>query len=57
MDEWEDQWLLIWVEDGGSPGNGNDTIGGEMFDSDPGCDENAFPNDYWPVTSGNIVVH
>ncbi len=57
MDEWEGQWLLIWVEDGGSPADGNDTIGGQMYDSDPGCDENTLPDDYWPVTNGNIVVH
>ena len=57
MDDWEGMWLLIWVEDGGSPGEGNDTIGGEMFDYDPGCSPNLMPNDYWPVTNGNLVVH
>jgi hypothetical protein len=57
MDDWEGMWLLLWVEDGGSPANGNDTLGGEMFDYDPGCDPNTMPNDYWPVTNGNIVVH
>jgi hypothetical protein len=57
MDDWEGMWLLLWVEDGGSPAAGHDTVGGEMFDYDPGCDPNMMPNDYWPVINGNIVVH
>jgi hypothetical protein len=57
MDDWEVMWLLLWVEDGGSPAEDNDTLGGEMFDYDPGCSPNLYPNDYWPVTNGNIVVH
>ena len=57
MDDSEDQWLLIWVEDGGSPADGNDTLGGEMYDRDPGCSPNMMPSQFWPVTNGNIVVH
>jgi hypothetical protein len=57
MDDWEGMWLLIWVEDGGSPADGNDTIGGEMYEYDPGCDPGTMPGDYWPVTNGNLVVH
>jgi hypothetical protein len=57
MDEWEGMWLLVWVEDGGSPADGNDTIGGEMYDYDPECSPNLWPREYWPVTNGNIVVH
>ena len=57
MDDWEGMWLLIWVEDGGSPATDNDTIGGEMYDYDPGCDPSTMPSEYWPVSNGNIVVH
>lgn len=57
MDEWEGMWLLIWVEDGGSPAHGNDTLGGEMYEYDPGCETGMMPSEYWPVTNGNIVVH
>ena len=57
MDDWEEMWLLIWVEDGGSPADGNDSIGGEMYEYDPGCSPNMMPNEIWAVTNGNIVVH
>jgi hypothetical protein len=57
MDDTEDAWLMVWVEDGGSPADGNDTIGGEMYSRDPECSPNLLPHEYWPVTNGNIVVH
>jgi hypothetical protein len=57
MEDWENQWLWIWVEDGGSPADGNDSISGEMYEYDPGCGPNNLPTTVWSVTNGNIVVH
>ncbi len=50
------QWLLIKVHDGGSPGSKGDTIGGEFYSYDPGCN---YPPPGGPanVESGNLVVH
>jgi hypothetical protein len=51
-----DQWLLIGVHDGGSPGSNGDTIGGEFFNDDPGC-ENPPAGEPANVDRGNLVVH
>jgi len=51
-----DQWLLIGVHDGGSPGSHGDTIGGEFFSDDPGC-ENPPAGEPANVERGNLVVH
>lgn len=51
-----DQWLLIGVHDGGSPGSKGDTIGGEFFSDDPGC-ENPPAGEPANVDRGNLVVH
>jgi hypothetical protein len=50
------QWLLIRVHDGGTPGSKGDTIGGEFYSYDPGCN---YPPPGGPanVESGNLVVH
>ena len=57
MSDWEGQWLWVWVEDGGSPADGNDSISGQMYEYDPGCGPNMRPTEVWDVTNGNIVVH
>jgi hypothetical protein len=50
------QWLLIAVHDGGTPGSKGDTIWGEFYLDNPGCDSfpPGRPSD---VESGNLVVH
>ena len=57
QDEWADQWLLVIVFDGGTPGRKGDLVWGEMYDSDPGCEPQPFPDKPWPVENGNLVVH
>ncbi len=51
-----DQWLLVVVFDGGTPGSKGDKIWGEIYDSDPGC-RPFHPSDMSDVKGGNLVVH
>lgn len=57
QDEWVDKWLLVIVFDGGTPGRKGDLVWGEMYDSDPGCQPQPFPDTPSPVEDGNLVVH
>jgi hypothetical protein len=51
-------WLLVAVQDGGSPGTNGDHVWGEMYDYDPGCAAGTFPpGGPWDVEKGNLVVH
>lgn len=53
-----DQWLLVVVHDGGTPGSKGDQIWGEFYDSDPGCQPlYPDPDDMSDVKTGNLVVH
>ena len=56
QDEWFDQWLLVGVYDGGTPGSKGDLVWGEMYRYDPGCQPDSLPGP-WPVINGNLVVH
>jgi len=50
------QWLMVVVHDGGTPGSKGDQIWGEFYTADPGC-RPFHPSDMTDVESGNLVVH
>jgi len=50
------QWLLVVVYDGGSPGSKGDKIWGEVYSSDPGC-QPLYTAGMSNVENGNLVIH